>query len=71
MGAATCLDTMSPDGHFVIDRMPGCARTWVAFGFSRHGVKFMPVIDEAMADLAVDGSAGLPPGFLGLNRLPH
>jgi glycine/D-amino acid oxidase-like deaminating enzyme len=48
-----------------------CSSDLVAFGFSRHGVKFMPVIDEAMADLAVDGSAGLPPGFLGLNRLPH
>jgi len=68
MGAATCLDAMSPDGHFVIDRMPGCARTWIACGFSGHGFKFMPVIGEAMADLATQGETRLPIGFLGRAR---
>ena len=60
---------MSPDGHFVVDRMPGCERTWVACGFSGHGFKFMPAIGEALADLAVDGRTRLPVGFLGAGRL--
>ena len=68
---ATCLYTMSPDGHFVVDRMPGCARTWVACGFSGHGFKFMPVVGEALADLAVQGSTALPVGFLGTARFKH
>lgn len=65
LAAATCLYTMSPDGHFVIDRMPGCARTWIACGFSGHGFKFMPVVGEALADLATLGATALPIEFLG------
>jgi sarcosine oxidase len=49
--------------------MPGCARTWVACGFSGHGFKFMPAIGEALADLALDGRTLLPVGFLGVGRL--
>jgi sarcosine oxidase len=69
IAAATCLYTMSPDGHFVVDRMPGCSRTWVACGFSGHGFKFMPVIGEALADLATAGNTDLPVGFLSAARL--
>lgn len=69
VAGSTCLYTMSPDGHFVVDRMPGCERTWVACGFSGHGFKFMPAIGEALADLAVDGRTRLPVGFLGAGRL--
>ena len=67
VAAATCLYTMSPDGHFVIDRMPGCARTWIACGFSGHGFKFMPVVGEVMADFATQGKTRLPIGFLGIS----
>jgi sarcosine oxidase len=70
LAAATCLYTMSPDGHFVVDRMPGCRRAWVACGFSGHGFKFMPVIGEALADLATQGITELPIGFLSAARLP-
>jgi sarcosine oxidase len=49
--------------------MPGCARTWVACGFSGHGFKFMPVIGEALADLATGGATSLPIGFLDSRRL--
>jgi sarcosine oxidase len=69
LAGSTCFYTMSPDGHFVVDRMPGCARTWVACGFSGHGFKFMPAIGEALADLALDGRTRLPVGFLGVGRL--
>ena len=69
IAGSTCLYTMSPDEHFVVDRMPGCARTWVACGFSGHGFKFAPVLGQALADLATEGRTPLPVGFLGLQRL--
>lgn len=65
---STCLYTMSPDGHFVVDRLPGCRSVFVACGFSGHGFKFMPVIGEALADLATTGSTALPIGFLATGR---
>ena len=68
LSGATCLYTASPDQHFVIDRMPGCARTFVACGFSGHGFKFMPVMGRALADLACDGATSLPIGFLAAKR---
>lgn len=68
LSGATCLYTMSPDQHFVVDRMPGCARTVVACGFSGHGFKFMPVMGRVLADLACDGSTALPIGFLAARR---
>jgi sarcosine oxidase len=65
---STCLYTMSPDSHFVLDRMPGCEKVFVACGFSGHGFKFMPVMGEVLADLATCGSTDLPVGFLGVGR---
>jgi sarcosine oxidase len=64
----TCMYTMSPDGHFIVDRHPGLSNVVFGAGFSGHGFKFAPVIGEALADLALDGTTELPIGFLGLNR---
>ena len=64
-----CLYTYSPDTHFIIDHLPGYDnRVVVACGFSGHGFKFVPVMGEALADLATKGSTDLPVGFLGVNR---
>ncbi len=65
---STCLYTMSPDAHFVVDRMPGCRQVFLACGFSGHGFKFMPVLGRALADLATDGWTELPIGFLSAGR---
>jgi sarcosine oxidase len=64
----TCMYTMTPDGHFVIDRHPRHGRVLVAAGFSGHGFKFASVVGEALADLATTGRTDLPVGFLGLDR---
>ncbi|MFZ9690632.1 MAG: N-methyl-L-tryptophan oxidase [Phycisphaerales bacterium] len=66
--ASVCLYTNSPDGHFLIDRHPLDERVAIAAGFSGHGFKFVPVVGEALADLALDGRTDLPIGFLGLSR---
>ena len=54
--AKTCLYTVTPDGDFIIDRLPGAASIVVASACSGHGFKFAPVIGEILADLATGRS---------------
>jgi sarcosine oxidase len=65
---ATCLYTMSPDGHFIVGLHPDEPAVAVAAGFSGHGFKFASVIGEALADLATEGRTSLPVGFLSPTR---
>lgn len=65
-GHSVCMYTMSPDGHFIVDRHPHQQNVILAAGFSGHGFKFTPVIGQALADLALDGRTDLPIAFLGL-----
>ena len=53
--AQTCLYTMTPDGDFILDRLPGYPAIIVAAPCSGHGFKFAPVIGEILADLAIMG----------------
>lgn len=59
VAAKTCLYTMTPDGDFLIDRLPGSERIVVASPCSGHGFKFAPVIGRALADLALTGRSAL------------
>jgi sarcosine oxidase len=54
--AQTCLYTMTPDGHFIIDRLPDAPQIIVASPCSGHGFKFAPVIGDIVADLAINGA---------------
>ncbi len=54
--AKTCLYTMTPDGDFIIDRLPGAPQIVVASPCSGHGFKFAPVIGDILADLATTGA---------------
>ena len=56
IGATTCLYTMTPDGHFLIDQLPGAPNVIAALPCSGHGFKFAPVIGEILADLATAGT---------------
>jgi sarcosine oxidase len=53
--AKTCLYTMTPDGDFIIDRLPEANNVIAASPCSGHGFKFAPVIGEILADLAIAG----------------
>jgi sarcosine oxidase len=65
----TCLYTYSPDENFIIDILPGSeGRVVIAAGFSGHGFKFVPVIGEVLADLAIRGESKLPIEFLRMAR---
>ena len=54
--AKTCLYTMTPDGDFIIDRLPGAPQIVVASPCSGHGFKFAPAIGGILADLATAGA---------------
>ncbi|WP_041258941.1 N-methyl-L-tryptophan oxidase [Pseudofrankia inefficax] len=58
--AKACMYTNTPDEHFVIARHPAHERVTVACGFSGHGFKFVPVVGEILADLALTGSTPHP-----------
>jgi sarcosine oxidase len=65
----SCLYTYSDDTHFIIDHLPGYHnRVTVACGFSGHGFKFVSVVGEILADLAMNGNTNLPIEFLRLDR---
>jgi sarcosine oxidase len=55
IAAKTCLYTMTPDGDFLIDHVPGAPQIIFASPCSGHGFKFAPVIGEILADLATVG----------------
>jgi len=64
-----CLYGNSPDENFIIDKLPGYEENVsIACGFSGHGFKFISVVGEILADLAIDGKTNLPIGFLKANR---
>jgi sarcosine oxidase len=56
--AKTCVYTKTPDGDFIIDRLPGAAQIVVASPCSGHGFKFAPAVGAILADLATTGAAG-------------
>ncbi|MFD8372432.1 N-methyl-L-tryptophan oxidase [Streptomyces sp. NPDC059688] len=68
--AATCMYSTTPDEHFVIARHPVHPESvTVACGFSGHGFKFVPVVGEILADLALTGSTAHPIGLFDPARL--
>ncbi|MBX3746486.1 MAG: N-methyl-L-tryptophan oxidase [Verrucomicrobiae bacterium] len=69
--AMTCMYTLTPDLHFVIDRPPGQPRVAVAAGFSGHGFKFCPVVGEILADLVTDQTPRFDLSLFGMSRFPR
>ncbi|WP_394435641.1 N-methyl-L-tryptophan oxidase [Streptomyces sp. SGAir0957] len=68
--AATCMYSNTPDEHFVIARHPAHPdSTTVACGFSGHGFKFVPVVGEILADLALTGATAHPIDLFDPRRL--
>ena len=69
LNAATCMYTNTADEHFVIATHPEHAHVTIACGFSGHGFKFVPVVGEVLADLAINGSTRHPIGLFDPERL--
>jgi sarcosine oxidase len=53
----TCLYTVTPDHHFLIDRHPLRPQVVLCSACSGHGFKFAPAIGEIVAALAIDPGA--------------
>jgi glycine/D-amino acid oxidase-like deaminating enzyme len=66
--AKACPYSLTPDGHFVIDRHPDHSGLILCGGFSGHGFKFAPVVGEICADLALEATPRHEVGFLSLRR---
>lgn len=49
----TCLYTLTPDRDFIIDRVPGTQRVYVAVG-AGHAFKFASLLGRVLVDLALD-----------------
>lgn len=55
----TCLYTMPPDRHFVLDRVPGQDRVTVAVD-AAHAFKFVPLLGRILSQLALEGRTEYP-----------
>ncbi|MEQ9230800.1 MAG: N-methyl-L-tryptophan oxidase, partial [Cyclobacteriaceae bacterium] len=65
----TCKYTYSPDDNFIVDTLSEFGnKVIVATGFSGHGFKFVPVIGEILADLAINKNTKHDIDFLSLKR---
>jgi sarcosine oxidase len=67
--AVPCMYTNTPDEHFVLGLHPDADNVVLAAGFSGHGFKFVPVIGELLADLAVDGGTAAAIDLFAPDRL--
>ncbi|KAM6931581.1 peroxisomal sarcosine oxidase isoform 1-T1 [Lycodopsis pacificus] len=47
----SCMYTMTPDQHFVLDRHPSHSNIVFGAGFSGHGFKFGPIIGKLLCEL--------------------
>ena len=66
--AETCLYTMTPDEHFIIDKHPEHEQVTLAAGFSGHGFKFANVIGEILAKMATGQATGFDLELFSLRR---
>jgi N-methyl-L-tryptophan oxidase len=51
----TCIYTLTPDEHFVIDQHPEFRQLVFAAGFSGHGFKFSSAVGEILSQLVMRG----------------
>lgn len=63
-----CYYTMTPDEHFVVDRLPDLPQVVVTAGLSGHGFKFTSVLGEVACRLVMDEEPGFDIRFLGIDR---
>ncbi|KAJ8403923.1 hypothetical protein AAFF_G00347910 [Aldrovandia affinis] len=49
----SCMYTVTPDHHFVLDRHPSHSNIIIGAGFSGHGFKFGPIVGKVLCELAL------------------
>jgi sarcosine oxidase len=63
-----CLYTNTPDGHFILDRLPSNPNVILASPCSGHGFKFASAVGEVLANLALDQTPALDLSLFRLDR---
>ncbi len=53
----TCIYTLTPDEHFIIDLHPRYRHVAIASGFSGHGFKFSSVVGQILSELIMFGKS--------------
>jgi sarcosine oxidase len=66
---ATCMYTLTPDEHFLLDRHPRHPQLLLCSPCSGHGFKMASVVGEIMADMAEHGATAHPIAPFGVARL--
>ena len=64
----SCVYDVSPDEHFILDRLPADPRVMVATGLSGHGFKFGLLLGELLSSLLCDTQPVVPLERFGLAR---
>jgi sarcosine oxidase len=64
----SCMFTNTPDEHFILDRLPEAPQVVVVSPCSGHGFKFVSVVGEIAADLALDGGTDHDITMFGIDR---
>ncbi|KAK2831363.1 hypothetical protein Q7C36_016449 [Tachysurus vachellii] len=49
----SCMYTITPDKHFVLDRHPSYSNIVIGAGFSGHGFKFGPVVGKVLCEMSM------------------
>jgi sarcosine oxidase len=65
---SSCIFTVTPDEHFILDTLPGHPEVVVASPCSGHGYKFASVVGEILADLATAGESRFDLSMFSLSR---
>ena len=68
--ARVCQYENTTNGHFLLDRLPGHDRVWIAGGGSGHGFKHGPAVGRSVADL-LEGVGTADPLFALSGRPPR
>jgi len=63
-----CYYTMTPDEHFIVDRLPDAPNVVLVAGLSGHGFKFTSVLGQIASELATVGRCEFDIDFLSLHR---
>lgn len=67
----TCLYTLTPDEHFIIDHHPLFSNVIIAAGFSGHGFKFASIIGKIICDIVTEGKTNDDISMFSLHRFSN
>ncbi|XP_056139880.1 peroxisomal sarcosine oxidase isoform X2 [Lampris incognitus] len=64
----SCMYTVTPDHHFVLDRHPSYSNIVIGAGFSGHGFKFGPIIGKLLCELSQEEVSSYDLSFFRIRR---